>query len=60
MAYVRRPGQRASQTLSSTATPETIERVRRAGFRDFVAKFDRQGLIAAIKEQAGAVTSRAA
>jgi two-component system chemotaxis sensor kinase CheA len=46
--------------LSSMTTPDMIERVRRAGFHDFVAKFDRQGLIAAIKEQADAVTSRAA
>ena len=46
--------------LSSMTTPEMIERVRRAGFNDFVAKFDRQGLIAAIKEQADAATSRAA
>ncbi len=46
--------------LSSMTTPDMIERVRRAGFHDFVGKFDRQGLIAAIKEQADAVTSRAA
>jgi two-component system chemotaxis sensor kinase CheA len=46
--------------LSSMTTPDMIERVRRAGFHDFVGKFDRQGLIAAIKEQANAVTSRAA
>jgi two-component system chemotaxis sensor kinase CheA len=46
--------------LSSMTTPDTIDRVRRAGFHDFVAKFDRQGLIAAIKEQADAITSRAA
>jgi two-component system chemotaxis sensor kinase CheA len=46
--------------LSSITTPDMIERVRRAGFHDFVGKFDRQGLIAAIKEQAGGVTSRAA
>jgi two-component system chemotaxis sensor kinase CheA len=46
--------------LSSMTTPETIERVRRAGFHDFVAKFDRQGLIAAIKEQADSMISRAA
>jgi two-component system chemotaxis sensor kinase CheA len=46
--------------LSSMTTPETIERVRRAGFHDFVAKFDRQGLIAAIKEQDDANNSRAA
>jgi two-component system chemotaxis sensor kinase CheA len=30
---------------------EAIERGRRAGFHDFVAKFDRQGLIASLKEQ---------
>jgi two-component system chemotaxis sensor kinase CheA len=30
---------------------ETIERGRVVGFHDFVAKFDRTGLIAAIKEQ---------
>jgi two-component system chemotaxis sensor kinase CheA len=46
--------------LSSMTTPDTIERVRRAGFHDFVAKFDRQGLIAAIKEQADTMNSRAA
>ena len=46
--------------LSSMTTAETIERVRRAGFHDFVAKFDRQGLIAAIKEQADVETIRAA
>jgi two-component system chemotaxis sensor kinase CheA len=46
--------------LSSMTTPDMIDSVRRAGFHDFVAKFDRQGLIAAIKEQADAVTSRAA
>jgi two-component system chemotaxis sensor kinase CheA len=37
--------------LSSVVSPEAIERGRRAGFHDYVAKFDRQGLIAAIKEQ---------
>jgi two-component system chemotaxis sensor kinase CheA len=46
--------------LSSMTTADTIERVRRAGFHDFVAKFDRQGLIAAIKEQADVETIRAA
>ena len=30
---------------------DAIERGRRVGFHDFVAKFDRPGLIAAIKEQ---------
>jgi two-component system chemotaxis sensor kinase CheA len=36
--------------LSSHATPEILEQVRQAGFRHFVAKFDRPGLIAALKE----------
>jgi len=30
---------------------EAIERGRAIGFHDFVAKFDRAGLVAAIKEQ---------
>jgi len=37
--------------LSSVVSAEVVERGRRAGFHDFVAKFDRQGLIAALKEQ---------
>ncbi len=37
--------------LSSVVSAEAIERGRRAGFYDFVAKFDRQGLIASLKEQ---------
>jgi two-component system chemotaxis sensor kinase CheA len=41
--------------LSSVISPEAIERGRRVGFHDYVAKFDRQGLIAALKEQTGAV-----
>jgi two-component system chemotaxis sensor kinase CheA len=36
--------------LSAVTAPATIERGRQAGFHDFVAKFDRQGLIAALKE----------
>jgi two-component system chemotaxis sensor kinase CheA len=36
--------------LSSITSPAAIERGRQAGFHDFVAKFDRQGLIAALKE----------
>jgi len=36
--------------LSAINSPATIERGRQAGFHDFVAKFDRQGLIAALKE----------
>jgi two-component system chemotaxis sensor kinase CheA len=38
--------------LSSHAAPALMEPVRQAGFRDFVAKFDRPGLIAALKEVA--------
>jgi two-component system chemotaxis sensor kinase CheA len=38
--------------LSSITSPATIERGRQAGFHDFVAKFDRQGLIAALKDTA--------
>jgi two-component system chemotaxis sensor kinase CheA len=37
--------------LSSVASAEAIERGRRVGLADYVAKFDRQGLIAALKEQ---------
>ncbi|MFA6265766.1 MAG: hybrid sensor histidine kinase/response regulator [Pseudolabrys sp.] len=39
--------------LSSQVSPELIERGRRAGLHDYVAKFDRQGLIAALMEQTG-------
>ena len=38
--------------LSSVVSAEAIERGRQVGFHDYVAKFDRQGLIAALKEQA--------
>jgi two-component system chemotaxis sensor kinase CheA len=37
--------------LSSLVSAEAIERGRRVGLHDYVAKFDRQGLIAALKEQ---------
>jgi len=37
--------------LSAIVSTDAIERGRRVGFHDFVAKFDRAGLIAAIKEQ---------
>ena len=37
--------------LSSVVSAEAVERGRDAGFHDYVAKFDRQGLIAALKEQ---------
>ncbi len=45
--------------LSSLVSPAAIERGRLAGFHDYVAKFDRPGLIAALKEQT-AETNRAA
>jgi two-component system chemotaxis sensor kinase CheA len=37
--------------LSSAVSADAVERGRAAGFHDFVAKFDRQGLIAALQEQ---------
>jgi len=37
--------------LSAMVSTEAIERGREVGFHDFVAKFDRTGLIAALKEQ---------
>jgi two-component system chemotaxis sensor kinase CheA len=37
--------------LSSLVSPAAIERGRQAGLTDYVAKFDRPGLIAALKEQ---------
>jgi two-component system chemotaxis sensor kinase CheA len=37
--------------LSAMVSSDAIERGRQVGFHDFVAKFDRTGLIAAIKEQ---------
>ena len=45
--------------LAAMVSDETIERGRAAGFHDFVAKFDRPGLIAAIKEQSAEVTRAA-
>jgi two-component system, chemotaxis family, sensor kinase CheA len=36
--------------LSASCTPASIERGRQAGFDDYIAKFDRPGLIAALKE----------
>jgi two-component system chemotaxis sensor kinase CheA len=41
--------------LSAMVSAEAIERGRAVGFYDFVAKFDRAGLIAAIKEQSADV-----
>jgi two-component system chemotaxis sensor kinase CheA len=45
--------------LATMVSNDAIERGRAVGFHDFVAKFDRAGLIAAIKEQ-GAEIERAA
>ncbi len=45
--------------LSAMISAEAVERGHKAGFHDFVAKFDRAGLVAAIKEQS-ADLSRAA
>ena len=54
LAEALRADARSAQTpiiaLSSMTSPAAIERGRQAGFHDFVAKFDRQGLIAALKE----------
>ena len=44
--------------LSSLTSPEAIERGRQVGFHDYVAKFDRQGLIAALKEQTADMIGR--
>jgi two-component system chemotaxis sensor kinase CheA len=41
--------------LSAMVSADAIERGRAVGFHDFVAKFDRTGLIAAIKEQSADV-----
>ena len=45
--------------LSSLISPAAIERGRQAGFHDYVAKFDRPGLIAALKEQTSIVDQAA-
>jgi two-component system chemotaxis sensor kinase CheA len=37
--------------LSSLVSADAVERGRQVGLHDYVAKFDRQGLIAALKEQ---------
>lgn len=36
--------------LSSHSTPEIIERSKKAGFMDYVAKFDREGLMESLRE----------
>jgi two-component system chemotaxis sensor kinase CheA len=45
--------------LAAMVSAEAIERGRAVGFHDFVAKFDRTGLIAAIKEQSAGVEQAA-
>ena len=47
----QRLGQVPIIALSSMISPAAVERGRQAGFHDYVAKFDRPGLIAALKEQ---------
>ncbi|HZR75174.1 hybrid sensor histidine kinase/response regulator [Bradyrhizobium sp.] len=46
--------------LSSLISPAAIERGRQVGFHDYVAKFDRPGLIAALKEQTSETQKAAA
>ncbi|WP_029005605.1 chemotaxis protein CheW [Azorhizobium doebereinerae] len=46
--------------LSSDRSSDSIERARQAGFTDYIAKFDRPGLIAALKEFAGTAHGEAA
>jgi two-component system chemotaxis sensor kinase CheA len=49
--------------LSSHSSPAVIERGRKAGFHNFVAKFDRQGLLTALKhvpQETGREISKAA
>jgi two-component system chemotaxis sensor kinase CheA len=45
--------------LSSAASPEAVERGRAAGFQEYVAKFDRPGLIAALTERLTAAAKAA-
>jgi two-component system, chemotaxis family, sensor kinase CheA len=45
--------------VSSLISPAAIERGRQAGFHDYVAKFDRPGLIAALKEQTAELSKAA-
>jgi two-component system chemotaxis sensor kinase CheA len=45
--------------LSSNGSADSIERGRKVGFHDLVAKFDRQSLIAALKEQTADVIKAA-
>lgn len=58
-----RADQRTSATpiiaLSSLISPAAIERGKQVGFHDYVAKFDRPGLIAALKEQTSQISHAA-
>jgi two-component system chemotaxis sensor kinase CheA len=45
--------------LSALTSPDAIARGRQVGFHDYVAKFDRPGLIAALKEQAAMIDEAA-
>jgi two-component system chemotaxis sensor kinase CheA len=45
--------------LSSLTSAEALERGRQAGFDDYVAKFDRPGLIAALKENTASMEQAA-
>jgi two-component system, chemotaxis family, sensor kinase CheA len=40
-------------------SPDAVERGRQVGFHDYIAKFDRAGLISALKEQSASVTEAA-
>jgi two-component system, chemotaxis family, sensor kinase CheA len=45
--------------LTSIVSPDAVERGRQVGFHDYIAKFDRAGLISALKEQLASVTEAA-
>ena len=45
--------------LSALTSADAIERGRQVGFHDYVAKFDRPGLLAALKEQAAVMREAA-
>jgi two-component system, chemotaxis family, sensor kinase CheA len=45
--------------LSTMVSEQAIERGKRVGLHDYVAKFDRQGLIAALKEQTAGMSNAA-
>jgi two-component system, chemotaxis family, sensor kinase CheA len=45
--------------LSALTSPESIAKGRQVGFHDYIAKFDRPGLLAALKEQAAMMAEAA-